>query len=91
MGATRFGLVPYSFQYAYQWCPPNTWCSHSPFLTTPVCMRQIARRVLLSENSSAISTQWRLGGGAGISKRMRIRLGRSTSLVVVDHLSLTSH
>jgi hypothetical protein len=54
-------------------------------------MRQIARRVLLLENSSVVPAQWRPGVRAGISKLMRKRLGESTSLVVVDFLSLTSH
>jgi hypothetical protein len=43
------------------------------------------------ENSSAVSAQWRPGVSSGISKLIRIRLGGSTSLVVVDRLSLTSH
>ncbi|PNF35683.1 hypothetical protein B7P43_G17443 [Cryptotermes secundus] len=34
--------------------------------TTPVYMRQIAKRVLLLENSSAVSAQWRPGVSAGI-------------------------
>jgi hypothetical protein len=53
--------------------------------------RQIARRVLLLENSSAVSAQRRPGVRAGISKLMRIRLGGYTSLVFVDRLSLNSH
>jgi hypothetical protein len=35
--------------------------------------------------------QWRPGESAGILRSMRNRLGRSTSLVVVDRPSLTSH
>jgi hypothetical protein len=54
-------------------------------------MRQTARKVLLLENSSAVSAQRRPGVSALISKLMRIRLGGSTSLIVVDRLSLTSH
>jgi hypothetical protein len=37
-------------------------------------MRQIARRHLLLENSSAVSAQWRHGVSGGISKLMKIRL-----------------
>jgi hypothetical protein len=50
-----------------------------------------ARRASLLENSSAVSAQCTPGGSAGISKSIMIRLGGSTSLVVVDRLSLTSH
>jgi hypothetical protein len=53
--------------------------------------RQIARRVLLLENSSAVSAQWRHGVSAEISKLMKIRLRGSTSLTVVVHLSLILH
>jgi hypothetical protein len=52
-------------------------------------MRQIARRVLLLQNSSMVSAQWRPGVSAGISKLMRIRLGVSTSLEVRLSLHLT--
>jgi hypothetical protein len=58
---------------------------------TPACMRQIPRKVLLLENSSAVSAQWRPSVSAGISTLMRIRLGGSTTFVVVDRLSLISH
>jgi hypothetical protein len=61
------------------------------FETTPVCMLQIARRVLLLENSSAVSAQWRPSVSAGVSKLIRIRLGGSTSLVDIDCTSFTSH
>jgi hypothetical protein len=62
-----------------------TWPS---LQTTPVYIRQTARRALLSETSSAVSAQWRPGVSAGILKVMKIRLRGSTSLVVVDRLSL---
>jgi hypothetical protein len=43
------------------------------------------------KHSSKDSAQWRPGVSAGISKLMTILLGGSTSLVVVDRLSLTPH
>jgi hypothetical protein len=52
-------------------------------------MRQIEKMVLLLENFSAVSAQWRPGVSAGISKLIRITLRGSTSLVVVDGLSPT--
>jgi hypothetical protein len=52
-------------------------------------MPQIARKVLLSENSSLVSAQWRPGMSAEILKLMKIRLRRSTFLAVID--SLESH
>jgi hypothetical protein len=48
--------------------PPNkTWCLPS-LPATLVCTRQIERRVLLSENSSVASAQWRPGVSAEILK-----------------------
>jgi hypothetical protein len=41
--------------------------AYLPSLLTPVCMRQIARKVLLGK-SSAVSAQWRLGVSDGILK-----------------------
>jgi hypothetical protein len=42
---------------------------------TPACMRQIPRKVLLLENFSAFSAQWRPDVSVGISRLKRIRLG----------------
>jgi hypothetical protein len=57
---------------------------------TRLCMRQIARRILLLENSSAVSAQWRPRVSAGISKLTKIGLRGSTSLAVV-RLCLVLH
>jgi hypothetical protein len=56
--------------------------------TTPVYMRQIARSVLLSEHSTAVTAEWRTGVSAGILKLVMIRLKGCTALVVVDLPSL---
>jgi hypothetical protein len=42
-------------------------------------MQQIARKVLLSENSSMVSAQWRPGMITGILKLMKIKLGITSS------------
>jgi hypothetical protein len=68
------------------WCLPN-----------PLCRRHLPVRdrskggFLLSENSSAVSAQWRPGVSAGILKSMKIRLRGFTFLAVVDRLSLILH
>jgi hypothetical protein len=67
-GASRFSPIPYLVQHIYKWCPPNSWCSPSPVWQWNLCTRQIERRVLLSENSSAVSAQWGPGVSAGILK-----------------------
>jgi hypothetical protein len=54
-------------------------------------MREIAKRVLLLENSSAVSAQWRAAVRSGISKLIKIRLGGSTSLAVTVSLRLILH
>jgi hypothetical protein len=56
-----------------------------------VCTRNFERRVLLSENSSVVSAQWRPDVSAGILKLMKIRLRGFTFLAVVDRLSLILH
>jgi retron-type reverse transcriptase len=49
------------------------------------------KRVLLSENSSVVSAQWRPGVSTGILKLMKIRLRGFTFLAVVDGLSPILH
>jgi hypothetical protein len=61
------------------------------FADASVYMRRIARRVLVLENSSAVSAQWMPGVSTGISKLLRIRLRGSTSLKVIDRLRLILH
>jgi hypothetical protein len=51
---------------------------------------KIARKVLLLENFSTVSAQWRLGVSERISKLKEIRLRGSTSLAVI-HLCLILH
>jgi hypothetical protein len=58
---------------------------------TPVCMPQIKRRVLLSENSSVVSALCRPGVSTGILKLMKIRLRGFTFLAVDNLLSAILH
>jgi hypothetical protein len=71
---------------------PQTHGVHLTLFADDTCLYVTDRKeCLLLENSSAVSAQRRRGVSAGITKLIRIRLGGSTSLVVVDRLSLTSH
>jgi hypothetical protein len=70
---------------------PQTHGVYLALFAEDTCLYATDREVLLLENSSAVSAQWRPGVSAGILRSMRERLGGSTSLVVVDRLSLTSH
>jgi hypothetical protein len=58
---------------------------------TLVCTRQIERRILLSENSSVLSAQWRLDVSAGKLKLIKIRPKGFTFPAVVDSLSPILH
>jgi hypothetical protein len=70
---------------------PQTHGVHLALFADDTCLRQTSRRILLLENSSAVSAKWRPVVSAGIPNVMRIRLGGSTSLIVVLRLSLDSH
>jgi hypothetical protein len=61
------------------------------FANDTVCMRQIKKWVLLSENSSVVSAQWRPGVSAGILKLMKIRLMGFTFLTADNNLSPNLH
>jgi hypothetical protein len=53
--------------------PPTHRVFTQPSLrTTPVCMRQIAMRILVLENTNAVLAQWRPGVSAGVSKLMSL-------------------
>jgi hypothetical protein len=55
--------------YLFKIMPPKHLVfTYSSLPTTLVCTGQIERRVLLSENSSAVSAQWRPGVSAGVLK-----------------------
>jgi hypothetical protein len=56
---------------------------------TLICILQIAKRVMFSENCSAVSIQLRHSVNAGTLKSMKIKLGLSTSLTDLDHLRFT--
>jgi hypothetical protein len=58
---------------------------------THLCTRQIERRVLLSENSSVVSTQWGPGMSDGILKLIKIRLGEITFLAIINLISPILH
>jgi hypothetical protein len=66
----------------------NTWCL-ALFADDTSLYATDRERVLLSENSSAVSAQWRPDESAGILKLMKIRLRGSTSLGVGGNLSPT--
>jgi hypothetical protein len=68
-GATRFGIVPYSFQYTvYINYASQTHGVHLALFADDTCLYATNRKEGFVENSSAISAQWRPGVSAGISK-----------------------
>jgi hypothetical protein len=59
-----------------------------PSLPMPIVyMRQITKRILMSEIFSVVLAQWRTDMSAGILQLNKIRLVGTTSLAVVDGLS----
>jgi hypothetical protein len=51
----------------------------------------VAKKIMFSEISSAVSIQLRRGASAGTLKSMKVKLGPSTSLIDFDRLRLISH
>jgi hypothetical protein len=83
--ASRFGPVPYSFQYIYINDALKTYGADDTCLYA-----KIVKRVLLLENSSSVRAEWRPDVSAGISKLIMLILGGSISLVIVYRRNLTS-